>query len=223
MGQPLKAVIFDFDGVLVDSVPAYRQAVTEAVGNTGVADDGVDNLATSDTRTVARRIIKKYNLDVGVETLAQQVEKFVLDRLLGFSCVVDGARELLESVRNAGLKTAIASMGPRRNIETVLQQAGIANLFDAIVAYEDIENVKPDPEVFLKAAEALDVAGGDCIAIEDSQAGVSAANAAGMTTIALTTTLPADRLHHAHLIVERLTDLTLDKLQQVHKADKRKS
>jgi len=219
----LKAVVFDFDGVLVDSVPTYRRAVADAAGDVGINDADAGQVAASDTRTVARQIIKKHNLDLEIETLAKQIEKHALDRLLAGPRVVPGARELVSAVRAAGLQTAIASLGPRRNIKAVLEHEGMDKLFDALATIEDIANIKPDPEIFLKAAEALGLTGKDCVAIEDSDNGITAANAAGMTTIALITTLPADRLHHAHLIVERLSDLTLNKLRQLHEDNKRKS
>jgi HAD superfamily hydrolase (TIGR01509 family) len=219
----LKAVVFDFDGVLVDSVPSYRDAVADAAGDVGIDDVDAGQIAASDTRTVARQIIKKYNLDLDVETLAQQIEEHALHRLLAGPRIASGAQELVSSLRAAGLKTAIASLGPRRNINAILREAGLEKSFDALVTIEDVQNIKPNPEIFLKAAQALGLTGKDCIAIEDSDKGISAANAAGMTTIALTTTFGADRLQHAYFIVERLLDLTLGKLRQLHDDHKGKS
>jgi len=213
----LRAVVFDFDGVLVDSVPVYREAVARAAGEAGVLGAGMELIAAADTRTVARRIIERYNLDVDVEVLANQIEQFALDRLLMAPRVVAGARELLESVRQAGLRTAIASLAPRRNIDGVLRQEGLQGSFDAIVTIENIERIKPDPEVYLKAAEALDVLPEECVAIEDSDRGVSSALAAGMTAVAVATTLPANRLTSAHLIVPTLADVTLSVLHEIHR------
>ena len=212
----LRAVIFDFDGVLADSVPVYREAVAQAAGEAGVDGAGMELIAAADTRTVARAIIERYHLDVTVETLTDQIEKFALDRLLTAPRIVAGARSLLESIRSFGLRAAIASLAPRQNIDGILRQEGLLDFFAAIVTIENIERIKPDPEVYLKAAAALDVSPGDCIAIEDSDRGVTAALAAGMTVIALTTTLPADRLGHAHLVVPTLADLSLEDMRVVH-------
>ncbi len=214
--KSLKAVIFDFDGVLADSVPAYREAVSEVADKAGIADPDAGQIASADTWTVAQRIIRQYDLDVDVETMVRQIEENALDRLLTTPRVIPGARELVGSIREAGLKTAIASLAPRRNIEAVLAQAEMQEFFDALVSIEDIAKIKPDPEVFLQAADAVGVAGPECIVIEDSDRGITAALAAGMTAIALTTTLPADRLLHAHYITERLSNLTLEKLRRIH-------
>jgi alpha,alpha-trehalose phosphorylase len=212
----LKAVIFDFDGVLADSIPVYRAAVDETADDAGIDDADAGQIASADTWTVAQRIIKQYDLDVDVETMVRQIEDHALDRLLVTPCIVPGARELIVSIQQARLKTAVASLAPRRNIEAVLAQAEMQEFFDALVSIEDITKIKPDPEVFLQAADAVGVAGSECIAIEDSDRGITAALAAGMTAIALTTTLPADRLLHAHYITERLANLTLEKLRQIH-------
>ncbi len=214
----LQAVIFDFDGVLANSIPAYRSAVAEAAGQAGIDDPDAGQIASSDTRTVARRIIEQYDLEIDTETLAEQIENFALDRLLTTPHIVPGAVKLVSAIRQAGLRTAIASLAPRRNIEAVLRQGGMADYFEAIVAAEDIVNIKPNPEVFLKAAEALDLAGRDCLAIEDSPTGLTAANDAGMVTVALTTTVPADRLGHAHYIAGSLAELTLEKLNEIYLA-----
>ncbi len=212
----LKAVIFDFDGVLADSVPVYQQAVKDTIGQAGV--DGFDDglIAAADTRTVAQRIIEQYNLTVDVETMTRQIEKNALDRLLTVHSIVPGARALVEVFRDAKLKTAIASLAPRRNIDSVLKQAGMTEHFDAIISVDDISRLKPDPEVFLKAARAVGVDPGDCVGIEDSDKGVTAINAAEMVSIALTTTFPVDRLTHAKLIVRGLSDLSLDLVRETH-------
>jgi len=215
--KTLKAIIFDFDGVLADSVPAYRNAVIDAAGQAGITDCDGDDIESADTRTVAQRIINQYNLDIDVETMAAQIEEFALDRLLTASRIVPGARRLVESVRQAGLRTAIGSLAPRRNINAILGQAGMQDMFEAIIAVDDIEKIKPDPEVFLKAADAIGVLPDECVVIEDADFGIAAALAAGMVAVALTTTLPANELAAAHYIVPGLTDLSVDTLQKMYR------
>jgi len=214
--KTLKAIIFDFDGVLADSVPAYRNAVIDAAGEAGITDCAPDDIESADTRTVAQRIINQYNLDIDVETMAAQIEEFALDRLLTAPRIVPGARRLVESVRQAGLRTAIGSLAPRRNINAILGQAGMQDMFEAIIAVDDIEKIKPDPEVFLKAADAIGVAPDECVVIEDADFGIAAALAAGMVAVALTTSLPADELAAAHYIVPGLTDLSVDTLLRMY-------
>jgi len=215
--KTLKAIIFDFDGVLADSVPVYKTAVVEAAGEAGITDCTPDDIESADTRTVAQRIIEQYNLDIDVETMAAQIEEFALDRLLTTPRIVPGARKLVESVRQAGLRTAIGSLAPRRNINAVLGQAGMQDLFEAIVAVDDIKKIKPDPEVFLKAAEAIGVAPDECVVIEDADFGIEAALSAGMVAVALTTTLPSDELAAAHYVVPGLGDLSVDTLRRMYR------
>jgi HAD superfamily hydrolase (TIGR01509 family) len=213
----LQAVIFDFDGVLADSVPVYREAVTRVANQAGIDDPDAEQIAQADTWTVAQRIIRQYNLDVDTATLVRHIEQQALDRLLVTPSIVPGVQALIAALRAAGLQTAIASLAPRRNIEAVLAQVGMQNDFAAIITVEDVSRIKPDPEVYQKAAQAVGVTGSACVAIEDSDLGVSSALAAGMIAIALTTTFPAERLHHAHYICDRLENLTLDKLRRIHR------
>jgi beta-phosphoglucomutase len=213
----LKAIVFDFDGVLADSVPVYREAVINAVGGTGITEPEADLIATGDTRTVAQRIIDHYHLETDAETLATRIERRALEMLVRTPYIVPGAKSLVESARQAGLRTAIASLAPRKNIETVLKQAGMSDWFEAVVTFEDIVRIKPHPEIFLKAAEKIKINPEECVAIEDADVGVAAAVSAGMVTVALTTTLSPDRLAAAHFIVPSLADLNVEILQSMYR------
>ncbi len=211
----LQAVVFDFDGVLADSVPAYRAAVDDVISATGDRDPDPDLTATADTLTVAQRIKEFYDLTVPVEALVRQIEDNALDRLMTIYAIVPGAPELVDSLRAAGMRLGIASLAPRRNIEKVLNQAGLLNQFDTVVTVDDVVNIKPDPEIYLRAAENLQVDPTNCVAVEDSDRGISSAKAAGMAVIGLTTTFDAARLAEADYVVPTLADISLDLVNRV--------
>ncbi len=211
----LEAVVFDFDGVLADSVPAYRAAVNDIISATGDRDPDPDLVATADTLTVAQRLKDHYGLEASVEALVGQIEANALDRLMTVYCVVPGARELVSSLRDAGIPLGVASLAPRKNIEGVLNQANLLNYFDTIVTVNDVVNIKPDPEIYLRAAEDLQADPANCVAIEDSDRGISSAKAAGMTVIGLTTTFEADRLAEADHIVPTLADTSLELFNKI--------
>lgn len=211
----MTAVIFDFDGVLANSVPVYRRAVIETMEGLGVTGSQSAMIDDGDTRTVARQLIDHHNLNVELESLTGAIERNALDQLLTVPSIVPGARELLTGLTTLGVPLAIASLAPRRNILTVLRQDGLEKYFGWITGVEDVRRFKPDPEVFLTAADGLGVTPDGCLAIEDSDSGVAAARAAGMIVVALTTTLPAERLQEAHKIVPRLADLNPETLADI--------
>ena len=114
-----------------------------------------------------------------------------------------GAVEWVQRLHAAGWKQAIASSAPRANVDVMLEAIGLADLMDAIVSAEDVTRGKPDPEVFLRAAERLGVPPTACIVVEDAAAGVEAGRRAGMKTIGVNARAPLA----ADLYVESLADL----------------
>jgi HAD superfamily hydrolase (TIGR01509 family) len=111
--------------------------------------------------------------------------------------LLPGARELIERLRAAGIRTAIATAAPRSNRDFALDGLGIRELFDAVVGEESAARGKPAPDLYLAAARALSVDPARCIAFEDAANGVRAARAAGMHVAAVTTTTPAEVLREA--------------------------
>ena len=122
--------------------------------------------------------------------------------------VMAGAPELVRSLQVAGFKLALGSSGPPANVAVAIEGLGLGECFSVIVTGDEVTRGKPDPQVFLVAAEKLGVAPGNCAVIEDAPAGIEAASRAGMASVALTGTAPADRLATADLVVRRLDELT---------------
>jgi HAD superfamily hydrolase (TIGR01509 family) len=125
--------------------------------------------------------------------------------------------ELIDALSAAGFKLAVGSSGPPENVRLTLEKLGRADRFDAMVTGADVTHGKPNPEVFLKAAERLGVPPAQCAVIEDAPQGIEAANAAGMTSIAILGTTTRDKLAHAKLIVDGHHELTPARIAELIK------
>ena len=122
--------------------------------------------------------------------------------------VLPGAEDFLRSLRAAGIRTALGSAS--KNAMTILDRLQLTPLFDAIVDGTKVAKAKPDPEVFLRGAEALGVAPAECVVFEDAEAGIEAAIAGGMRCVGIGS---PDILGRANLVVPGLSAMTLDKLR----------
>jgi HAD superfamily hydrolase (TIGR01509 family) len=179
-------VIFDMDGVLVDSEPLYLAAFERYV-----VDAGSPHLVEWAPNTLGRR-----QLDF-VEDLAPLLGRPVADALDGLertmqlvleSAVLEpmpGAAEAVARMRAGGRAVGLASGSARWFIDRVVDALGFAGAFAASAAGDEARNGKPDPELYLTVAERLGVGAGTCVAIEDTPVGVAAAKAAGMVAIAV--------------------------------------
>jgi alpha,alpha-trehalose phosphorylase len=184
----LKGVIFDLDGVIADTAVVHHAAWKRLAEEIGVAFDdaigerikGVDRRGSLDI--LLERSTQAYS-EQEKEALAsrkndyykQQIETFGPQHLL------PGARQAIESVRRAGLKTGLASAS--RNAPLLLERLGIADLFDYVVDANHISRAKPDPEIFLAAARGLGLEPSECLGVEDAAAGIASIHAAGMKAV----------------------------------------
>jgi beta-phosphoglucomutase len=217
----LRAVVFDFDGVLVDSEPLHYRSLRESLLPEGIAIDeeeyGREYMAYSD-REAIRLALEKHGQsgDLGRMDGVAQRKAELFEALLPQIPFFPGARELVRELA-AGLPLAIASGALHREIEAILDAGGIREAFSAIVGADDVARGKPDPEPFRAAAAMLRWATPglrpeECLAIEDSLPGIAAARAAGMRVVAVTNSYPAEKLGEAHSVVASLEELSLFKL-----------
>ena len=182
----MKAVIFDMDGVLVDSQPYHFKADIDTMAEYGVIKDQkfYEAFAGTLTDNRMRTLRDMFGLDVPAEELIEKREKMILDIMANEDIKpVSGIPELLRSIKALGLKTAVASSSGIELIELVLDRLGIAVYFDSITSGNDVKRGKPDPDVFLLAAERIGVNPRDCFVVEDSENGVKAAKSAGMKAL----------------------------------------
>lgn len=213
-----KAVIFDMDGVLVDSADAHRRA-WQGLGE----EIGVPYTDELFTRTFGQRNSLIIPTWLG-ETSSRRAEELgarkeeIYRQLVrdGDIRVYDGVPRLLEELRDAGAALAVASSGPRENVALLVQVIGAGALLGAEISADDVTEGKPHPAPFLAAAEKLGVAPHHCAVVEDSVHGIEAAQRAGMLAVAVLTSTPLDDLKNAgaDLIVDEVGRLTVAGLLQ---------
>jgi beta-phosphoglucomutase len=128
---------------------------------------------------------------------------------------MDGAAELVDALAADGVSLGIGSSGPAANVALGVELLELGSRFSATVTGADVTRGKPDPQVFLLAAERLGVPPAACAVIEDAVHGITAANRAGMTSIGLTGTATRDRLEHAQLVVDSLRELSPTRIREL--------
>lgn len=201
-----QAVLWDLDGVLVDTGPFHFAAWQAFMGEQGRDFTQADFQHTFGLRNDAILAYLFGNLSSQeAACLAERKERLFRSRLNGLTAL-PGAAETVKRLSSTGLKQAVVSSGPRENVELVLSLLGLLPCFAAIVAEQDVRRGKPDPEGFLLAAQRLGVSPGRCVVVEDAPQGVAAGKAAGMRCIGLASSRPPQALVRADLVVSILED-----------------
>jgi HAD superfamily hydrolase (TIGR01509 family) len=208
----LQAVVFDMDGILIDSEPFWRESEIEVFGRHGLHLTDADCMLTTGMRIgeVARYWFELRPWD-GPEPgiLAGEILEGVIRRVKERGEAMPGLQQAVRLFQSRGLRLALASSSARSLIDTVVDRLGIQPYFEAICSAENEPRGKPHPDVYLSAAGLLGVPPAGCLAIEDSIAGVQAAKAAGMRCIAVP--LPELRLDPRY----RAADAVLDSLLRI--------
>jgi beta-phosphoglucomutase family hydrolase len=203
----VKAVLWDLDGVLVDSAPFHFQAWRELLASLGREFGEADFRRTFGLRNDAILRDLVGDLPPGeMERLAARKEALFRRAALGNIVPLPGALTLLRLLRERGFKLALVSSTPHGNIDLILGSLGVEAAFDVIVGEADVTQGKPDPEGFLLAARRLGVPPEECVVIEDAPAGVEAAKRGGMRCVGVCHDRPREALAKADLVVEGLED-----------------
>jgi beta-phosphoglucomutase len=215
--MPSVAVIFDVDGVLVDSYQAHFASWRQLYGELG--RDYTEAAFAADfgrtSRDILRGTLGAETTDERIQSLDQRKEALFREILRADFPAMDGAVELIESLAANGFAIAVGSSGPPENIALTLEKLGCAEHVGAIVTGADVERGKPDPQVFQLAAERLRLPAASCAVIEDAVHGIEAARRAGMIGIALTGTVPRWQLAAADLVVDSLRELDPDVIRRL--------
>lgn len=213
----IKACLFDLDGVIVDTAKYHYIAWREIAKELGFEFTEQHN---ERLKGVSRMVSLDILLEVGGIQLPQK-EKDILayrknEHYLTFILnmqpneILPGSKEFLEDLRKNGIATALGSAS--KNAMIILERLQLTNLFDAIIDGNKTAKAKPDPEVFIKGAEALKIDPKDCVVFEDAEAGVEAAIAARMKCVGIGS---PEILSKAHLVVSGLDKMTIDLLSKL--------
>ena len=214
----LKAVIFDLDGVLVSTDEYHYLAWKKIADEQGIYFDreinhrlrGVSRMASLDI--VLERASKTYTQEEKEEMAARKNAVYVESlSALTPEDLLPGAAALLDSLKEAGVKIAVGSSS--KNTPLILKQIGLKDKFDAVIDGSMISRSKPDPEVFSKAAAAVSARPEECIVMEDAEAGIEAALAAGMTAVGVVAAV--GNLPGAHAVCHSLEELTPQKMEDI--------
>ena len=223
----LRAVIFDFDGVITDSEILHLRAFNQSLAQYGIEITKNDYytmyLGFNDTDCY-KLLIEKGLLKMDeqqINTLMIQKKKIFEQLAKAEGKMIEGVRDFLNMLEQNNIPMTICSGSLLTEVEMVLEEARLRHLFEVIVSGEQVKKGKPDPEGFLLSLQRLNenrenpITANQCVVIEDSHWGLEAAKAAGMHTIAVTNSYDAEQLSMAEKIVNQLNELTIDDLQQL--------
>ena len=209
-------VLWDMDGVLVDSGEFHFRAWSQALSERDIpfSRDFFQSTFGMNNTGVLTTLLERAPTPELVAEIGDHKELLFRQAARGHAQPLPGARAWLENLQAAGARQAIASSAPLANIDALVDGLDLRRYFNAIVSGADLPG-KPDPAVFLQAAREIGVPTERCVVVEDAVAGVKAARAAGMRCVAVTTTNPASALGDADVVVERLGELAGDVFGQL--------
>lgn len=218
-GPELEGIIFDFDGIVIDSEPLHFQAFLDMLEPFGLSftwEEYETIFMGMDDRDAFRTVFEQGKIslteaerDALIEKKAHHFPVLVEER---GAPVFDGVVELIRAQAKAG-KLGLSSGALRSDIAPVLRKLELEGLFGAMVTADDVAKSKPDPESYCRCLELLGAKDpAKWFAIEDTMAGISSAKGAGMTVLAVTNSYPADQLQAADFVVDSLAEVTPDVL-----------
>jgi HAD superfamily hydrolase (TIGR01549 family) len=217
----LEAVIFDMDGVLIDSEPFHLVVNEKIFANLGInlSEDEYQNFIGTTHKDMWTTIKNRYNLPQSVPELVNMQVSGNIDYIKNEeieSIKIKGVTDLLSRISREKIKIGIASSSPTEVIDLVIKKLGISGYFSSVVGGEEIKRGKPAPDIFLKAAERLKKEPADCIVIEDSKNGTLAAKAAEMKCIGFKNLNSGNQnLEKADLIIDNYDSLTVKTLRDL--------
>jgi beta-phosphoglucomutase len=217
-----RAVLWDVDGTLVDTAELHYQAWVALAQERKHPFSRADFAATFGMRNpeVIPKLFGNRYTDPEVAQIGDRKETLYRDAAVAAGVsLLPGVRPLLEGLHAAGFRQAVGSSAPRANLELILRLTRVESFFSAVVAMEDTTRGKPDPQVFLLAADKLGVAPARCLVLEDAPAGVQAAKSGGMKCIAVRFVghHPEEVLRQAGAdrIVETLEEVSAEAVRQL--------
>lgn len=220
MTQPKIAILFDMDGVLVDNMTYHMDAWRNFCKTYHIAltDEEINHYINGRiAREVLEYLFKKSLTTAEVASYSQEKEKIYQEHYKPYIKPTTGVIDFLQSMQSNGVIMAVATSAPPANVDFTLDGVGIKHFFSAVVDASFVERGKPDPQIYLTAAEKLKADPGSCIVLEDSLSGVQAGLNAGMKVVAISTTHTREELQQTqpHLIIRNFTELNYLKIQSL--------
>jgi HAD superfamily hydrolase (TIGR01509 family) len=216
----IRTVIFDMDGVIIDTEPIHHHAFFTQFAELGitVSDALYASFLGSSTRNVFQQLKQEFNLAQDVPTLLQR-KRELFNQAFDTDASLDllpGVRALIEDLQAHGVQLVLASSASKATIARVFQRFGLAPYFSHTVSGEDFAQSKPNPAIFLHAAELAQTPAGECIVIEDSANGVAAAKAAGIYCVGYASPHSAGQdLRLADRVIQDFSELSAAEIQQL--------
>jgi beta-phosphoglucomutase len=205
------AFLFDMDGTLVHSMPFHIRAWMQLLGELGMQmtpEEFLRQTSGQTNRQILQDVLRTPLSDVETEALAERKEALYRSLYRPHLQPIAGLVDFLNEARRLHLPMAVATAAGKANRDFVLEGLGIESYFSVVVGVEDVQHGKPHPEIFLKAAERLGVAPGNCLVFEDALAGIEAACRAGMRVVALATSVDAREFQRLPAVIRVVEDYT---------------
>ncbi len=212
----LKAVLFDMDGVIIDSEPIYHEINARVLDHFGIHNYTIadfDRCIGMTTRGMMELFQKLYKSKCSVDELVRYHDEESRRTFFAYrGAPIEGIPDLLKKISSKNVPTAVASSSPLELIEAIITNFGLKAYFRLFVSGHEVAKGKPAPDIFLEAARRLDVAPCDCLVIEDSENGTIAAKTAGMTCVAYQNPASGGQdLSRADEIVQHIYDIDIGK------------
>ena len=216
----IRTVIFDMDGVIIDTEPIHHNAFLTQFAELGIAVSAAEyaTFLGKSTRNVFQRLKQEYHLAPEVETMLLR-KRELFNRLFDEDatlCLLPGVRVLIEDLRHHDVQLVVASSASKATISRVFDRFGLGEYFTHRVSGEDFAESKPHPAIFLRAAELAATPLAECIVIEDAANGVAAAKAAGIYCIAYVSPhSEGQNLHQADRIIRNFNELDAASIERI--------
>ena len=206
----IKGVLFDMDGVLVDSEPFICKAAImmfEELGTRVLPEDFKPFVGIGENRYIGG-VAELHKINVDIEVVKARTYKLYEKIVRGYLSPLPGAHEFIAKCRNRGFRLALATSADRIKMEVNLKEIGLPKeTFNAIITGLDIKEKKPFPDIYLKAARNLGVNPSDCLVVEDAVSGIEAGKAAGCRCLAVTSSFDSVELKDADWICDSLLNV----------------
>ena len=192
-----KAILFDMDGVLIDSEHVVRSSAIDALASYGIHAEHEDFIPFTgmDERHFFGGVARKHG-HVYEDSMADLTYDYYGQRVKNEAYIPEGINEMLQALHNRGILLAVCSGAILRKVRYNIQALGVEeSIFSAIVTGSDVENKKPAPDIYLEGAKRLGVEPKDCLVVEDAITGIEAAHAAGMDAVGIPSTFTKAELH----------------------------